>query len=177
MSSASNVSKKLLDPDYDPISVYSFAGSIIIPTEQGSYWATAVGGVVEARPTGNPFVLFSLKYLWGPSGEVSEFPEPIRIRLNTAMAVTETFNFNFPAPQVPAEEPVKEQAPLVEDALTGDDEDDEDGEGDEDGGIGDEDDDGMDEEDLADEIDEEDIVDEFERDMAEASHSEDEISW
>ena len=106
---------KLLDPEYDPITVYSFSGSIIIPTEQGSYWASAVGGIVESRPTGNPYVLFSLKYIWGLDGTVSEFPEPILIRLNTAMAVTEKFDFKFPVPEpeipaeIPAEVPAEEQ--------------------------------------------------------------------
>jgi hypothetical protein len=95
-----DVMKKTIDSD-DKITVYSFTGSIIIPTEQGSYFATAVGGVVEARPTGNPLILFSLRYIWDLTGNVSEFPEPIRIRLNTAQAVTETINFKFPDPEVP----------------------------------------------------------------------------
>jgi hypothetical protein len=152
---ANMANKKLLDPEYDPITVFSFSGSIIIPTEQGSYWASAVGGVVESRPTGNPFVLFSLKYIWGLSGDVSEFPESIKIRLNTAMAVTEKFDFKFPEPEVQAEEPVS--TPLVEDETDENDETDED------------------DEDADDDWVEDD--EETESNLAETSHSDDEISW
>ena len=78
------------DEGKDQITVYSFTSSIILPTEQGSYWASAIGGVVESRPVGNPYILFAFRYIWDADGRVSVLSEPIRIRLNTAMAVTET---------------------------------------------------------------------------------------
>lgn len=173
-----NATKKLLDDDDDPITVYSFAGSIIVPTEQGAYWANAVGGVVESRPTGNPFILFSLKYIWGLDGAVSEFPTPILIRLNTAMAVTESLKFEFPAPEVPADDPLLLQAE-AEQMATGGDEGDGESEPDEDG---DEIDDEIDDEE-GDEIDDEEgdeIDDESEPDEAwvhSEDDDEDELGW
>jgi len=111
-----NVAKPpILDDEPAPITVYSFTGSVIIPTEQGTYFASAVGGVVESRPTGNPFILYGLKYIWDMAGQVSEFPESIRIRLNIAQAVTEVFDFKFPAfePEVPADGTAAEEV-LIE---------------------------------------------------------------
>jgi hypothetical protein len=164
-----NATKKLPDADQDSITVYSFSGSIIIPTEQGAFWATAIGGEIESRPIGNPYILFALKYLWDVAGQVSEFPEPIRIRLNTAMAVTETFNFKFPEPQAPTEEPAQ-NTPLVGGRPGVDDEDDEIEEGDEDGGDEDE----FDEDEGVEEIDEE---AEVEDELAKALHSDSELDW
>jgi hypothetical protein len=166
--------KKLPDPEPDKISVYSFAGSVIIPTEQGAYWANAVGGVIESRPVGNPFILFALKYIWGLGGEISEFPEPLRIRLNTAMAVTETFDFKFPPPEVPADDPLLLQARiLAEEMANGGDEDDEEGdeiEGDEAEEF-DEDQEFDEDENVAEE------VEEVEDELSQVLHSDNEISW
>jgi hypothetical protein len=66
-----------------------------------------VGGRVLSRPPGTN-VLFALQYIWDMAGSVSEFPEPITIRLNANMAVTETFDFKFPAP-----EPVQAELPKM----------------------------------------------------------------
>lgn len=163
-----NAGKKAADLDADKITVYSFVGSIIIPTEQGSYWANAIGGMIESRPVGNPYILFALKYIWNMAGEVCEFPEPIRIRLNTAMAVTETFDFKFPAPEAPAEETAAKTTPTAGPDEGEEDEDvDEDEEGDEDEEF-DEDEEG--DEDV-------DVTEEVEDELSKALHSDNEISW
>jgi hypothetical protein len=179
-----SVAKKLLDRSPDKISVYSFHGTIILPTKHGQYWVRAVGGTVESKPVGSPHFLFAIRYIWDESGQVFSFPEPVMWRLNTATVAGETFNYEFPAEEVQADDPVLLQAQAEARAQQAEDEalaqdegiDDEDEDIDEDF-----DDEGEDEdEEFDDEIDiddEEEDVTEEEEDLAETAHSDDELSW
>jgi hypothetical protein len=178
MANAANT--KLLDDTREKISVFSFSGSVIIPTEAGSYFASAVGGTIASRPAGNPYILFSLKYLWDMGGQVSEFPEPILIRLNTAVAVTEHFDFKFPVFEPEVEKPETIFMVDDEDGLEDMDEDDEDEDMDEDDELEDMDEDDEDEDEDED-LDEGFIDDEGSKDDLDSiltdSAGPDELSW
>ena len=167
-----NVANNMPDDVPTPITVFSYAGIVAIPTENyGTLQVTAVGGVVESRPTGNPFVLFTFMYYWTPGGEYWALEKPIeKYMLNTHMAAMEIKNFHFPEPQVQADDPSLLQAQAEAEVMAADE-----------GKLAEEGyeeiDEGDDDE-VGDLNTYDDSENEIEEDaLAESSHSEEEISW
>jgi hypothetical protein len=103
------------------LTVFSFTSSVLFPTSQGNYFATAVGGVVASAPSGSDFILFDMQYYWDMAGTPLALYEPARIRLNTKMAVMRVDGYVFP------QQAEEKSPPTTEDSLPQDNSDVDDG--------------------------------------------------